>query len=322
MDTITQGLLGAAVGQAGFADRLGRRAVWFGAACGLMPDFDVVMRAAGEWASLVHHRGVTHSVLVLPVASLVIGAVASRILGGGRERFAWIHLTFWALVTHPLLDVFTTYGTQLFAPFSDSRWAFDGVAIVDPIYTLPLAWAVWKKRALTARVALAWGLVYLLLGTAISAHVRTEARARLEAAGFQPVAVRALVPILFPMLRRVVARDADGNVAVGAWSWKGGVSDLLPIDRLDDPAVRAAEDSEEGRIFKWFADDYVSARVERADQTVVYLYDKRYAAFSDPYGALFAARFVIEEGRVVEAHRTRARADFGAELDTCLDLAF
>lgn len=318
MDSITQGLLGAAIGRAGFTERLGRRAVWYGAACGLLPDADVIMRVAGEWASLVHHRGVTHSFVVLPLVAPLIGELASRVLGGGRNRFVWMHLTFWALVTHPMLDLFTTYGTQIFAPLSDSRWALDGVAIVDPIYTLPLAWAVYKKRVRTARIALAWGVAYLMLGTAISAYVRWQARERLEAEGFRPVAVRALVPILFPMLRRVVARDAAGDLRVGAWSWKGTL-DVVAIPAVEDPAIDVAMMSDEGEIFRWFADDYVAAEV---DGERVHLFDKRYTSFSDPSGSLFGAELVVRDGRVVEAHRMRRPLAFGDELDACLDLAF
>ncbi len=322
MDTITQGLLGAAVAEAGFSERLGRRAVWFGAACGLMPDADVVMRVAGEWASLVHHRGVTHSFIALPIVAPLIGALACRVLGGGRDRVAWMHLTFWALVTHPMLDLFTTYGTQIFSPLSDSRWALDGVAIVDPIYTVPLGWAVFKRHVRGARIALAWGAAYLLFGAALSAHVRSEARAQLEAEGFRPVAVRALVPILFPMLRRVVARDAAGEMRVGAWSWKGPM-EFVAVERDDDPAVDVALESEEGAIFSWFADGYVAARIERgADATTVRLFDKRYTSFSDPQGSLFGAEITVKDGRVVAATRMRRALDFGAEWSAQAELAY
>ena len=49
----------------------------------------------------------------------------------------WVLLFFWAIFTHPLLDCFTPYGTQLFAPFSDYRVAFNNISVADPFYTLP-----------------------------------------------------------------------------------------------------------------------------------------------------------------------------------------
>jgi len=49
----------------------------------------------------------------------------------------WQRLMFWAIFTHPLLDCFTTYGTQLFLPFSNYRVSFNAVSVADPIYTVP-----------------------------------------------------------------------------------------------------------------------------------------------------------------------------------------
>lgn len=49
----------------------------------------------------------------------------------------WTWLFFWAILTHPLLDACTTYGTQLFQPFWDYRVAFNNISVVDPLYTLP-----------------------------------------------------------------------------------------------------------------------------------------------------------------------------------------
>lgn len=49
----------------------------------------------------------------------------------------WSWLFFWAIFTHPLLDSCTTYGTQLFQPFSDYRVGLNNISVADPIYTVP-----------------------------------------------------------------------------------------------------------------------------------------------------------------------------------------
>jgi inner membrane protein len=49
----------------------------------------------------------------------------------------WTWFFFWSIVTHPLLDACTTYGTQLFQPFSDYRAALNNISVVDPLYTIP-----------------------------------------------------------------------------------------------------------------------------------------------------------------------------------------
>lgn len=53
------------------------------------------------------------------------------------KAFGWVF--FWSIFTHPLLDCCTTYGTQLFQPFSDFRVGFNNIAVADPIYTVPFA---------------------------------------------------------------------------------------------------------------------------------------------------------------------------------------
>src|SRR5690606_22353644 len=108
----------------------------------------------GEFTTLVVHRGWSHSLLVLPIVAFGVAWVARK--WGMRQRtkpdidppprppgveryWLWYHLCFWALITHPLLDTFTAYGTQLLAPLSDARFAIDGVSIIDPFYTIPMA---------------------------------------------------------------------------------------------------------------------------------------------------------------------------------------
>lgn len=60
---------------------------------------------------------------------------------------AWSHLFFWSIVTHPLLDACTTYGTQLWQPFSEGRAALNNIAVADPLYTVPfLIFVIWASR--------------------------------------------------------------------------------------------------------------------------------------------------------------------------------
>lgn len=56
----------------------------------------------------------------------------------GTTSRDWTRLFFWSIVTHPILDCFTTYGTQLFQPFSNYRVGFNNISVADPLYTIPL----------------------------------------------------------------------------------------------------------------------------------------------------------------------------------------
>jgi inner membrane protein len=51
----------------------------------------------------------------------------------------WLQLFFWSIFTHPILDCFTSWGTQIWQPFADTRVQWNTVSVVDPIATIPFA---------------------------------------------------------------------------------------------------------------------------------------------------------------------------------------
>jgi len=140
MDSLTQIALGAAVGEAALGKRVGNQAALWGAACGLLPDLDVL---AGPFLSdvekLTFHRGFSHSIVFAMLMAPLLAWLIAKIHGTKEASWRdWTKLTFLSIVTHPLLDCFTNYGTQLFQPFSNYPVAFNTIFIVDPLYTLPL----------------------------------------------------------------------------------------------------------------------------------------------------------------------------------------
>ena len=111
MDPLTQWLLGASFGQALYGRALGRKALVWGAIVGMAPDLDVVANPVSPMAEWLWHRGPTHALWFGPVVGPAIGWMLWK-WKGGRLR-DWVGLAIVSLLTHPLLDVFTTYGTQL-----------------------------------------------------------------------------------------------------------------------------------------------------------------------------------------------------------------
>ncbi|MFH0911609.1 MAG: metal-dependent hydrolase [Planctomycetota bacterium] len=321
MDSITQALLGATIGEVGFGAALGRKALVVGAICGLLPDLDLLVREQNPWYFMVHHRGITHSVLALTAASPLLGYLLYRFYGREASWRAWSLLIFFSLVTHPLLDWCTSYGTQLFLPLTNRRFAIDAVAIIDPVYSLPLlaavmlalfrrpSWAVFQRDACLFLLAATTG--YLVLGFIFSQEVRARARTALEGEGFSPVAVRAMPAMLSAnLLWRVVARDAAGEIRTGwASAWTPRLIRFTRIPPVKGPLVDKALATEGGRIFSWFADGYVSARVqEHPEGADVLLMDCRYGLLSDPAFLPFGARVAFDrEGRVTAVERIHGR---------------
>lgn len=138
MDSLTQIVLGAAVGEAVLGKKVGNRAMLYGAIAGTIPDLDVISRYFVDTVTAIEwHRGFSHSiffsVLFAPLFGWIISKIERRSEASWRD---WSLLMFWGLFTHPLLDSFTTWGTQLFWPF-DLRLAFQSIFVIDPLYTLP-----------------------------------------------------------------------------------------------------------------------------------------------------------------------------------------
>src|SRR5690606_10180590 len=117
MDSLTQIVLGGALAAAIAPAHHRRAALFAGGALGTLPDLDALplaLLADDPVAVVTLHRGASHSLFLLPLLGWAIWAFFRR--RGGRVAESprrW----FWAiqavLLTHPLLDAFTVYGTQL-----------------------------------------------------------------------------------------------------------------------------------------------------------------------------------------------------------------
>jgi inner membrane protein len=295
MDTITQAVIGAAAGQAVGSRALGRRAAWIGAVGGLLPDADVLIRSASDpLLAIEQHRGFTHSLLFVPVGAAIAAApfLLSRELRGRAGLLYLAAVAGWA--THAPLDAFTSYGTQLFWPFSDLRVALNSVSIVDPLFTLPLLAAValaalWR-RAAPAVAGLAWAVAWLGLG-AVQHGRAADVQAELaQARGHAPVQGRVDPTLGNNLLWRSVYRTPDGRAHVDAVRvpWLGpptvrtGRSGELATEAslLALPAAEPAATARAVRTWHWFADGWVG-RKDGPEGEVV-LSDLRYGA--DPAG--------------------------------------
>lgn len=166
MDSITQAALGAAVAGLVSGKRCSPKVLLAGAALGTLPDLDVLIDYGDPVANTVNHRGFSHSLFVLPWLGAVIAWC------GWRWRRQWplwqvMTLVIAVLVTHPLLDAMTVYGTKLFWPLDVPSVAVASLFIIDPLYTVPLlvsviAACIWRHRGAKAcGIGLAVSTLYL-----------------------------------------------------------------------------------------------------------------------------------------------------------------
>jgi len=215
MDSLSQIALGAAVSVAVMGRRtaLWKAALW-GAVCGTLPDLDALIDHGDPLSNMVLHRGDSHALFWLTLIAPPIAAMIAALHGERALLNRWLLAVWLALITHPLLDYMTIYGTQLLRPFSTEPLGAGSIFIIDPLYTLPLLIGTGVALAGGAR-ALRWNAAGLLLSTgylawSLVAQQQVTARARQSLAG-QPVQQLLVTPSPFnTVLWRIVALTPGG----------------------------------------------------------------------------------------------------------------
>jgi inner membrane protein len=188
MDSVSQIALGAAVGMAAMGRRtaLCKAAAW-GAVAGTLPDLDVLIDHGDAVRNMVLHRAETHALFWLTLFSLPFAAAVARLHGERSQWRRWWLALWLALVTHPLLDAMTVYGTRIGLPFTDRPFGVGSIFIIDPLYTLPLlvgvAVALATRRTRANAIGLALSTAYLGWGALAQQHVQGVARDALAAQG-------------------------------------------------------------------------------------------------------------------------------------------
>ena len=225
MDSVSQFALGASCAALALhGDNRPWRAVLVGGLVATLPDLDVLFSTGSPIADVRAHRGHSHSLLWLTIASVPIARGLAAAVGERERLRRWWTAVWLALFTHPLLDALTVYGTKLALPFSEHAFAIGCIFVIDPLFTIPLivglhgyvrrgvgAGARWNRRGLfVACLYAAWSFVAQQLAT----HA---AHAQLMATGVSTQRVVVTPAPLQTLLWRVVAVDGD-HAYEGFWS--------------------------------------------------------------------------------------------------------
>jgi inner membrane protein len=273
MDNITHSLAGWALGQAGLKTqtRKGLAALILGAN---MPDIDVFFGYA-PWDPLAIHRGFTHGlvggVVVMPPVLAGLLWLLDRWQSGRGVifksglpiRLGWlVTLAYLGAVTHPLLDLMTTYSVQLLSPFSDRWFHADGLFIIDVWLWLLLAsaigvskWREQKGREWRRLPQAAIAITLLYIGSNLLISDRATAAVHHWADRRPAEAIFASPPPVAFWRRDLVWREGHCYRRSRFDPLDGGfhaVSDCSPTN-MDDPLVREAirRDPKLRKFLKW-----------------------------------------------------------------------
>ena len=351
MDSLSQIVLGAAVGEVVLGKRMGNRAMVWGAVAGTLPDMDVLGQYfLNELDNLAFHRGISHSILASVLGAVVFGwathrlyrsphhryvammakAAAAVVVGfvvnfltqifspggwlpvalyiplaawlwwrhGQRRYFSehwvqpdadlkgWVLLFFWGFLTHIVLDCFTTYGTQVFAPFSDQRVAWGTISVADPLYTAPFLTCLLvastcakhdRRRAMWNGVGL--GISSLYLALTVVNHTRVT-RVMEEALAEQGVIHTScfITPTIFNNVLWNAVVDREDDFLVAQYS----LFDEIPVSFHPVPKghdlLHNFDSDRTIQVLRWFSAGYFNALL-RSDGSLQ-VNDLRFGTFS------------------------------------------
>jgi len=244
-------------------------------------------------------------------------------------RKDWTWLFFWSIFTHPLLDAFTAYGTQLFAPFSDYRVAFNTISVADPLYTVPFLSCLIGASFFSRKKPMRRYLNYLgiLLSSAymiftIFNKIRVDKvfEKSLQAENIDYQRFRTGPSIFNNILWQGVAETEDGYF-YGSYSLldkKAAVYNFYESPK-NHQLVDVYKDDSDIQILQWFSDGYYTVTPMNGD--TLQIGDLRYGTTKErpaqPEDYVFKFTIVPNGNGGVDAFESR---DFEDRSDVFSDL--
>ncbi len=317
MDSLTQLTLGVAVAEATIGKKVGRKASLWGAVLGTFPDLDVFIPMGHAVDNFTYHRSFSHSLIILSIIAPFFVWLIRKIHPNDSVSWKnWFATVYLVLITHPILDSFTVYGTQLFWPITEYPVSIGSVFIIDPAYTLPLLLGVFlyvvfsqKKWAYYANlIGIGVTSVYLIWSFVVQQqfHIKAKIQFLKNNTEFDRILVQP-TPIN-TLLWRIVATNDEGYL-VGYRSVFDEPGDIVfrQYDS-DESLLEKIEEHPPVKRLKWFTHGFY--RVFERDGKIV-ISDLRMGLEPDGYVFQFAVGERAPDGiQAITPERVEAPRSF------------
>ncbi|VAW55867.1 Integral membrane protein [hydrothermal vent metagenome] len=285
MDPLSQAVLGASFSQASTQKKSQQwSALVIGALAGMAPDLDVLIRSANDpLLFLEFHRQFTHSLIFIPLGALIC-ALFFYPFAKSKLTFKKIYIfSLLGLATHGLLDACTSYGTQLFWPFSNERVAWNTVSIIDPFFTFPvlalILLAAIKRRTGYARAGFIYAVIFLSLGLVQKYRAENMVQTLAQQRGHEATRINVKPSFANRHVWKTLY-EYDGYYYVDAVKllWNAKLITGMSVQKLKlkrdlpwlDLTSQQAKDIER---FRWFSNDYLAM----SDEQENFIIDVRYS---------------------------------------------
>ena len=326
MDPLSQGTVGAVFAQFVANKNNIFKIGFIGFLAGMTPDLDVLIQSSTDpILSLEYHRQFTHSLFFIPFGSLIFAILIFPLFKSSLSLKTVYFASFLGYATHGLLDACTSYGTQLFWPFSNERISWNNISIVDPLFTIPilifLVIAIKTKKKTFSFFGIGWIIFYLTLGyvqyeRALSAAIElailrghNAERLTLKPSFGNLILWKSIYKhketFYVDAIRTVQSSTWCSGETIGVFDYKYHLPDL-------DMESQQKKDIER---FRWFSQDYLGYVKEKNIVT-----DVRYSMIPNQIAPMWG--LIIDEQRDINDHATwwTSRNLDQSQIDLFIDL--
>ena len=285
MDPVSQGAFAASLSQSASKPQNIIIACILGFLSGMVPDLDIFIRSENDpLLFLEYHRQFTHSLIFIPIGGLICAVVFYFLFARFKLSFKHTYL-FCTLgyATHGLLDSFTSYGTQLFWPFTNYRVSWNTISIIDPVFTIPvlflLLFAAIKRKPKIALVGLIWALTYLTIGFVQNYRATQVGWQLAEQRSHEPIALNAKPTfgnmILWKVMYETKDRFYTDGIRLGFETKLYSGTSIAKLNvQQDFPWLDLnSQQAKDLQRFAWFSQDYVSVDPNQPNR----VFDTRYS---------------------------------------------
>ena len=306
MDPLSQGAVGAAFAQSSANKKNIFKIGVIGFLAGLAPDLDILIKSSTDpILFLEYHRQFTHSLFFIPFGSLIVALMLFPFVKSSMSVKTVYYASLLGYATHGLLDACTSYGTQLFWPFSNERVTWNNISIVDPLFTIPVlilvVIAIKTKKKIFSFFSIGWIIFYLSLGFIQYERALLAAVELAQMRGHSPERL-TLKPsfgnlILWKSIyqhKETFYVDAIRTAQSSTWCTGESIRVFDYQYHLPD-LEKESQQKKDIERFRWFSQDYLGYDKERNIVT-----DVRYSMIPNQIAPMWG--LMIDEQRGVNDH--------------------
>lgn len=310
MDPITQGVVGVSASQLVATRKEKTLAALLGFFSGMAADLDVLIYSPTDpLLGLEYHRHFTHALIFIPIGALLCTLFFRAILKKRLQALSFKRTYLFAFVgyaTHAVLDACTTYGTQLFWPFSNARVAWNNVSVVDPLFTIPLlllmVFAVRRRATVIAVVGASYAVAYLGLGVLQNNRAMNYAEQLALSRGHTPINLGVKPSFANIVVWKSVYEYQDRyyvdaiHISTKSKIYLGNSTPILDLQQHFPWLDANSQQAKDIERFRWFSNQHLGLDPDNSNRVI----DIRYSLIPNKMTGMWG--IVLNENASIDQH--------------------